>query len=325
MNDSYLGIVWTEVQRAETMLFQSAFQTNIEDYRAMMTSLKGPPDSVAIMIRMVSGFNSQRIRVADYLQRYPFSSLEVITAELETCVEHELMTRKPNGEYAATEIGYNNVKTWMEYTGKIMSRLPLEGSLVDDAQTLVACDYRVVANMAKTASLEKYPILINRLHGLCPDYEPLQLWHHWQLVWTMLAAREDISWRVCLEKGMTPLAFFFHRQLWFRDRRPWRARRRLHTFKDLVALAERYSPLSGGVIACTDAIEQLTTQRWIDPGVKYFKLNETGLTAGDTVESAIDFEFLFLLPQLTREELETWHNAAQRLNAYFSGILENLK
>lgn len=104
MDVSYLGTVWTEVQRAETMLFQSAFRTHIEDYRAMMASLEGPPDSVSIMIRIVSGFNPQRIRAADYLQRYPFSSLEAITVELETCVEHELMTRKPSGVYAATEI-----------------------------------------------------------------------------------------------------------------------------------------------------------------------------------------------------------------------------
>lgn len=325
MNTSYLGTVWTEVQRAETLLFQSAVRTHIEDYRAIINSLKFPPDLVHIMIRMVSGFNSQRIRAADYLQRYLFSDLEAITAKLESCVEHELMARKPDGVYVATEIGYRNVKNWMESTGKIISRLPLEGTLADDAHTLVACDYRVVSHMAQAASPEEYPIFANRLQGLCPDYDPLHIWHHWQLVWTMIAAREDTNWRVCREKSMAPLACFFHRQLWFRDRRPWLARGRLHTLKDLTAWAERYSPLPGGVTACAEAIEQLTAQGWIDPSAKHFQLNDAGLFAGDAAESAMDADFLCLWPELTLEELETWHTAALRLNAYFVGILENLQ
>lgn len=73
-------------------------------YTAADSDVRARADSVSIMIRIVSGFNPQRIRAADYLQRYPFSSLEAITVELETCVEHELMTRKPGGVYAATEI-----------------------------------------------------------------------------------------------------------------------------------------------------------------------------------------------------------------------------
>jgi hypothetical protein len=205
----------------------------------------------------------------------------------------------------------------MESTGKIISRIPLEGTLADDARTLVAYDYRVVSHMAQAASPEEYPIFANRY--------PLHIWHHWQLVWTMIAAWEDASWRVCREKSMAPLAWFFHRQLWFRDRRPWLARGRLHTLEDLTAWAERYSPLPGGVTACAEAIEQLTAQGWIDPGAEHFQINDAGLGAGDATESAIDADFLCLWPELTLEELEAWHTAAQRLNAYFVGILENLR
>jgi hypothetical protein len=325
MNTSYLGTVWTEVQRAETLLFQSAVRTHIDDYQAIIKSLNFPPDSLNIMIRVMSGFNSQRIRAEDYLQRYPFSDPEAITAKLETCVEHELMSRKPCGVYVATETGYQNVKNWMESTGKILSRHQLEGTLAEDAQTLVAHDYRVVSHMAQVASPQKYPIFVNRLQGLYPDYDPLHPWHHWQLVWTMIAAREDSSWRVYREKSIAPLATFFHRQLWFRDRRPWLARGRLHTLEDLTAWAERYSPLPSGVTDCAEAIEELTAQGWIDPGAKHFQLNDAGLSAGDAAESAIDADFLRLWPELAQEEQEAWHTAAQRLNKYFIGVLENLQ
>ena len=325
MNSSYLGTVWTEVQRAETLLFQSAVRTHIEDYQAIIKSLNFPPESLNIMIRLISGFNSQSTRAEDYLQRYPFSDLEAVTAKLETCVEHELMSRKSDSVYVATEKAYRSVKNWMESTGKILSQHPLEGTLADDAKTLVAFDYRVVSHTARVASSQEYPILRNRLQGLYPDYDPLHLWHHWQLVWTMIAAREDSSWRIYRDKSMAPLTTFFHRQLWFRDRRPWLARGRLHTLEDLNAWAERYSPLPGGVTDCAEAIEELTARGWIDPGAKHFQLNDAGLSSGDAAENAIDADFLRLWPELAQEELEAWHLAAQRLNAYFVGILENLQ
>jgi hypothetical protein len=64
----------------------------------------------------------------------------------------------------------------------------------------------------------------HRLRGLHPAYDPPQLWHHWQRVWAMLAAREDEREYVRQQRNLPPLVWFIRRQIWFVHRRPWLVR-----------------------------------------------------------------------------------------------------
>lgn len=307
-----LAHTWTSVQRAETLLIQAAVSQNPVLRTQLFDGFDLDETARQLLARMACGFDPQNITARDYLVRYPFSSVEAIQAGLDHLVECGVAVAKGEGTYTVTELGERAVRRWMEKVSFMIQSLDLGGVLPAAIQRLLDYDRRIVEAIQAASRPHGHPIFGHRLRGLHPAYEPPQLWHHWQWVWTMLAASEDEEEYVRQLQGMEPLVWFARRQIWFNHRRPWRAR--VKTLEDLVRRATGYSPVERAETLCRQAICTLEDRGWVDTMDGEYRLTPEGLAICDEDEREIDGHLLSCWPDLSEDEVQDLLDITTRLN-----------
>ncbi|MFX1474971.1 MAG: hypothetical protein ACFFCO_05825 [Promethearchaeota archaeon] len=310
---------WIQLQRAETLLFGAAVMPQMNRYRKILAGFKLEANLAGWLIRLVNGFNPNHITAQDYLQRYPFSSLDAIRDILNQLTDRGHLQSKSKGVYMATTLGRTKIRDWHEKIGELMQEADLGDITPGQVHTLLKYDRRIIESIKTATRPHGYTIFNHRLQGLHPSYDPPRLWHHWQLVWTLLAASEDEEEYVRKARNIPPLEWFLRRQLWFIDRRPWRARAR--TLKALVQRATGYSPIRDAKNACTKAINNLKDKEWVQETDGGFRLTKDGLAVCDKDECLIDGHLLSSWPDFSNEELLELSRILTLLNQRFETII----
>jgi hypothetical protein len=305
---------WTELQRAETLLFRAAAVRRPDAFHALFDGFEVEGAARNLLIRAGSGFPADALRPADYLARYPFSTVGAIRALLEELVESGVAEEAADGAFALTERGVRLVETWMHRIAAMMTDLDLGDVSPSDVEALIAFDRRIVESLRASRRPHGSPVLSSRLRGVRPDDSaPGALWHHWQRVWTILAASEDEEEHVRRGRGIGPLVWFVRRQLWFIDRRPWRARAR--TLEGLIARALGYAPVERPEEACVAALDRLVESGEVEASDEGARLTVRGLAACDEDELEVDTNLLARWPAWSEREIERLRGIVARLNA----------
>jgi len=312
--------LWTDLQMAETLLFQAAAVTHPAGMRTLFDGIEAKGPARNLLIRAGSGFPASGLRPEDYVARYPFSSSEAVRALLEELVDLGFASRKADA-YAWTVHGMDAVRTWMRRVGSMMSDLDLGDLASDDVVDLIRFDRQVIEALARSVPSHGSPNLRARLQGVRPpiDAEPT-LWHHWQHVWTLLAASEDEEESVRRKRDIDPLTWFLRRQLWFIDRRPWRARTR--TLEGLATRAVGYAPFGEPQAACAATLAHLIEADLVEAQDGDLRLTEAGLAACDRDESEVDARLLARWPKWTATDTQRLREILDRLNG---SLLERIR
>jgi hypothetical protein len=304
--------VWTSIQRTETLMVAAAAHQNPIMRARLFEGVSLDATARQLLVRMACGFDPGQLCATAYLVRYPFSSIEAIQAGIAHLVECRALAANGDGTYAVSELGDQIVRGWMERVANMIQSLDLGDVMPADVQKLLNCDLQILQTIRAASRPHGHPIFNHRLRGLHPQYDPPALWHHWQLVWTMLAASEDEEEYVRQCRGMEPLVWFVRRQIWFAHRRPWRAR--VKTLDDLVLRATGYGPIDQAEIRCRQAVGDLTARGWIQVVDGAYRLTPEGLTTCDEDEREIDEGFLSCWPAFRQEEMDELLDVTARLN-----------
>ena len=310
---------WTALQRAETLLFQAAAVRNKASFSNLFEGVELEEPGRGLLIRMACGLDTQRLTPQDYLNRYPFSSAAVIQDEMNTLASGGYLSANGDRHYQLTHRGQSMVRQWMGRVGTLMQSLALEDFSKRDVRALLAYDRRIIAGIEASFRPHGSPIFRHRLRGLHPCYDPPALWHHWQYVWTLLAASEDEEEFVRWQRGIPPLVWFARRQLWFRVRRPWRMR--VFSVEDLAGRAAGYSPLLEAETACRSAVNELIERGWAIDENGRLSLTARGLAACDADETIIETYFLRTWPPFENEEVDKLNGLVECLTAALESLL----
>lgn len=84
---------WIQVQRAETLLVQSAVYSNLQQYRAILADVPLERDLLQLLVRTTYGLNRNGFHPEDYQVRYPYSSVSAIQEALEALVAAGYMNK----------------------------------------------------------------------------------------------------------------------------------------------------------------------------------------------------------------------------------------
>jgi len=316
--------LWTDLQMAETLLFHAAAVTHPQAMHSLFDGIEAQGPARDLLIRAGSGFPAESLRPEDYLARYPFSNVGAIRGVFDELVNLGYTSRRPAGEYALTTQGVAAVQTWMDRVAGMMSGLDMGDVSAYDVEMLVQSDVQVIEALERSEPPHESPILRCRLQGIGPALDAVPaLWHHWQHVWTILAASEDEEEAVRRDRGVDPLVWFIRRQLWFLDRRPWRARAR--TRDELVSRAIGYAPIEGPHAACAAALDALIEGGEVAEREGTLRLTETGLSACDQDEAEIDARLLARWPQWTPDEVGGLRDLLDRLIERLLDLIRNQK
>ena len=312
---------WTELQRAETLLFRAAAVRQPRAFRALFDGFEVDGAARNLLIRAGSGFPANALRPEDYFGRYPFSSVGAIRAVFEELVESGVAAEVADDAFALTERGVRLVETWMNRVAAMMTDLAPGDVSPSEAEALIAFDRQIVESLRAGEGAHGSPVLSSRLQGVRPDDSaPAALWHHWQHVWTILAASEDEEEHVRRRRGIDPMVWFVRRQLWFVHRRPWRARAR--TPKELVARATGYAPLDNAEEACAAALRRLTERGGVEASGAVLRLTARGLAACDADELEVDRNLLARWPSWDEREIERLRGIVGRLSRRLLELIE---
>jgi len=303
--------LWTNLQMAETLLFHAAAVTHPRAMQSLFDGFEAQGPARDLLIRAGSGFPAECLRPEDYLARYPFSSIAAIREVLDELVELGSATLRADA-YDWSDRGIGAVRVWMERVAAMMSDLDLGDVSPSDVEALIRFDVRVVEALVKSDRPHGDPILRCRLQGIrpAPDAEPA-LWHHWQRVWTILAASEDEEEHVRRGRGTDPMVWFIRRQLWFIHRRPWRARAR--TLEGLTARATGYAPVEDAEETCKAALARLVDRGEVEESADGLRLSARGLSICDEDELEVDTNLLARWPTWDEPEIERLQQLVERL------------
>lgn len=314
---------WIQVQRAETLLIQTAAYANREQYRAIFANVSLKRDPLQLLLRTTYGCNLNGFQPEDYLARYPYSSVAAIQAALEELVAAGFMDKLGLQLFAPNDAGKQVVYHHMQEIGRLINTLDLGQTTGDDIQKLLAYNHQIVEGLIHSERPHGNPILSQRLQGLHPQYESRQLWHHWQLAWTMIAAREDEEEFIRQKRQTHPLVWYVRRQIWFTDRQPWLAR--ALTFEQLLQRAVGYAPVENAKEALTDAIHHLQEEGWLREAGDEFRLTEAGLATQDHDEAEVITNFLARWPALSPAEAAELQTIAFQLNEHLANLRRQLQ
>ncbi len=312
--------IWTELQRAETLLFHAAAFRHPKALRALFDGFEVGGPARNLLIRAGSGFPANALRAEDYFARYPFSSVEGIRAVFEELVESGVAEDVANDAFALTERGVRLVETWMNRVAAMMTDLDTGDVTSLDVDELLAFDRRIVESLQASDRMRESSVLSYRLRGVRPDYTVPALWHHWQRVWTILAASEDEEEHVRRRRDVDPMVWFVRRQLWFVHRRSWRAHART-TLDGLAARATGYAPVEDAEETCTPALAWLVERGEVVESADGLRLTPTGLATCDGDELEIDTNLLARWPAWGEEEVERLQGLVDRLNRRFLELM----
>jgi hypothetical protein len=311
--------VWPSIQKAETLLVQAGARQNPSMVRKYFEEFDLDEKAQSLLVRMACGFNPEKLCAADYFIRYPFSSVEAIQAGLGHLVECKLAVAKGDGYYALTELGERIVRGGLHTVETMIESLDLGEITSAHVERLLNYDRRILDSIQAASRPHGKPIFTHRMQGLHPPYEPPALWHHWQYIWSMLAASEDEEEYVRKLRGMDPIVWFARRQIWFAHRRIWRAR--VKTLDHLIRRATGYSPVDQAETVCARAIQDLEQRGWVEVVDGAYRLTEEGLAICDEDERKVDEFFLSLWPDLRDDEIDELLDIATRFNNHLEGLL----
>ena len=311
--------IYTKLQRAETLLVQSSYRLNPDLPRKHIEQYGLDEVGESLLVRMASGLNPGWITPQDYLMRYPFSDLGLIRAGLDHMVRQGWMRKIVADNYGLTHLGREIVAEWIDNMGQMISALQLDGWTEIDTERLVLYNRRIICEIAFN-QFSGPTIFKNRLQGMQPNYRSPELWHHWQLVWSMIAAREDAEWNVLAAAEMNPMTWFVRRQVWFVDRKPWLVRS--GNLEQLERRANSYAPVPEG--AALRAVDELIEHGWMQPDGEYFRLTEAGLAETDEAEAQVEENFFSYWPQFSDDERDEIAELSSRLNELLERTLEQV-
>ena len=307
--------LWKELQKAETLLVQTSIKLNKDRNAKIFEGITLERPLLILLIRLSSGLNIEGFTADDYLIRYPFSTTELITREIEKLVElNYLEINVPNSTYKVADKGITLVNHWIQERGYIMDLLDIEILTQEEINKILEIDNRILNALVANISKEANPILYNRLSGLQPNYVPKKLWHHWQLIWTILAAHEDSIEHIRQAKSIGPLTWSIRRGLWFIERRPWLAA--TVSFQSLVDNSQAYAPLENPEIRIKEAVTALKKVGWLVEENKTYQLTEHGLLAHDKDEELIMKSFFGKWPLLSNSEINSIYASLKKLNSH---------
>jgi hypothetical protein len=307
---------WIEIQKAETLLVHAGRSGFPEAAKRLSDDFPVEGADRVYLSRFFSGFDLSCITADAYCVRYPFSTPSAVEEVLDRLCGTGFL--EPAGDaYAMTPRGMKVARLWLKNVGAMLSGLVGDEFRAPDAEALARFDRRIVEALGERSDAFSTPIFEHRAHGVQPTYDPPQLWHHWQLVWSMLACDEDAQEHVRKARGKDPLEWFFLRQLWFVTERPWRARL---AGSSLDRIANRYAPVDEA--ACREAWERLVRLELVTGSYESPALTQRGFTAHDEDEQEVDRLFLSRWPAFSAAELAELTELTTRLNRHLEQLLE---
>ncbi|MFC2105060.1 hypothetical protein ACFLRV_00165 [Candidatus Bipolaricaulota bacterium] len=311
--------VWTQLQKAETLLVHAGRSSRPELARRVSEDFPLEGLDRVYLTRFFSGFDPTCIKASDYHVRYPFSTVEAIEQILLRLSEKGILVPSEDG-FALTQSGTEIAMRWLENAGTLLADLGGDRISEADVVALIEHDQRILRSLAEPSNELTTPILRHRSLGMQPEYDPPRLWHHWQLVWSMLAGAEDAQEHVRKAMEIGPLEWFIGRQLWFVERRPWRARA---VRSSLYSIANRYAPV--GEDDCLAAWSSLQADGWTDGDYDTPKLSVWGFERRDEIEENVNRIFLSCWPKLSGSELAELTDLTSRLNRHLEEVMERCK
>ena len=307
-----LRSTWVAVQKAETMLVTTGVRLRPKDAPSLREGPEIAPELRQVFARAVYGFNPREIRAADYLVRYPFSSVNAIERQFRALVDAGVFAGPHGDAYAVTDEAEAHLRLHTERVGESVDRLDLGDIDEAEVRKLLAYDHRILDGIRQSTKTDPSPVFEHRLRGLRLEYDPPKRWHHWQLAWTMIAAHEDAEERIRVARGIEPLEWFARHELWFAARRPHRGR--LHSCDDLARVAERYAPLEDAAKDCQTAIEAMRERGWLEGERDVCRLTERELERADHDVVEIEERFFSRWPGFTDSELAEIRRIAEAIN-----------
>ncbi len=312
------GMFWTELQKLETLLVQTSRSQHSERASAIFADVSVPRTSLRFLLRMTSGLDKKSFNAEDYLFRYPFSSQELIHHEIEQLAELKLAEQNSDGTYRITTKGLDIVDHWMLEMGSIIESLKFSEADEEVLAEIIEMDHTILNSLIKSANPEEDKVMINRLSGHQPDYETPQTWHHWQLVWTMLAALKDEEIQYRKSQDISSVEWNVRRRIWFVHRKPW-----LEDVANMEVLKNGligYAPVDDVGAKIMDALDNLKEKGLVIEHSDTFTLTDEGLRIHDVAEGQILDNFLQRWPDLSTKVINEFYNKLKSLNNYLESL-----
>ena len=320
--DSMVGVkdLWWELQKAETMLVQTSRSLHRERAGRIFEGVNLERSHLILLLRMSFGLNTDGFTAGDYHLRYPFSSRELIIDQLYILADSGYVSIKDTSDaFSLTEKGSKLVTTYMNETGELIQLLEISEITNAEIQTLIEMDHKILDALVENMGGYNSPILKNRLGGVQPDYSEQRLWHHWQIIWSILAALEDEQEYFRKSNNIDPFAWYIRRNLWFISQRPWLGGPQ--TTEDFVGYFNSYAPVKDAEKKIDTATRAMRSDGWLESEGDTLKLTREGLHEHEKDERQVMERFFNRWPELSQDEIERVYAIVSRLN----NILEQMK
>jgi len=310
---------WANLQRAETLLVHAAVMKSPQGMAGLWDGTELQGSDRMYITRFASGFDPAHLCATDYVTRYPFTTSDAVERVFGRLVDKAVLEHGARA-YSFTAHGMRIARSWLERVGQVLDAVASSALPDEDARRLLQFDQRIVRGLQQTAGEFPAPIFANRARGLQPAFDSPALWHHWQYVWTMLALDEDAQEYVRQSDGIAPLEWFFRRQLWFVENRPWRARVKTTSLHEL---ANRYAPVAE--TNCRETWESLCAQGLVTGSYESPELSGQGAKLHDQAELQVDQLFLARWPVLAPEEVRELESLTGRMNQYCEKVMSEVE
>jgi len=320
--DSLVAVedLWRELQKAETMLVQTSRSVFRERAGRVLEGVNLDRSHLILLLRTSFGLKTDGFTAGDYHVRYPFSSRALIADRLQTLADSGYLSRKDTlPVFRLTEKGSKLVNHYMNETGAMIQSLEIDGITNAEINTLIQLDQKILDALVEHEGSHDSPILKNRLHGIQPDYSEQQLWHHWQLIWSILAALEDEQEYFRKSNNIDPFTWYIRRNLWFINRRPWLGGPR--TVEDFVGYFNSYAPVKDAEKKIESATRAMRSAGWLESESDTLKLTREGLNEHEEDEQQVMERFFDRWPKLSQDEIARVYAIVSRLNHF----LEQMK
>jgi hypothetical protein len=308
--------VWERLQRIETRLVQNGARHHRDLANKHLEQFQIPRQHARLLARVGSGLPPQEFTAAQYRARYPFGSPPAIQDAFDALVGDGLCESTGAG-YRWSTRGVAAVSAWIGNMGEMISRSQPAAIDAGDVRRLLQSDREILAAMQRAARPHGKVVFNLRREGLQPDYLVPQLWHHWQLAWSMIALHEDEEELVRRQAGLDPLVWWVRRALWLADRRPWLARAR--TGAELARRVVDYCPVQDAEAAVDRALAELSRRGEVCERDGHYRLSVNGLAATDRDERRIDQGFLSTWPAYDPTSWRELGELVNRLDQHLDG------
>lgn len=304
---------WRELQKTETMLVQTSRSIFRERAGRIFEGVNLERADLILLLRMSFGLNTDGFTVDDYHVRYPYSSRELIADQLQSLADSGYVSRKDTlPEFRLTEKGLTLVNHYMNETGTMIQTLEIDGITKGEVETLIEMDHNILDALVDNMGEHNSPILKNRLGGIQPDYSEKQLWHHWQIIWSILAALEDEQEYFRKRNNIDPFAWYIRRNLWFISQRPWLGGPQ--TTEGFVGYFNSYAPVKDAEEKIENTTRRMRAAGWLETEGDTLKLTREGLQDHEEDERQVMERFFNRWPELSQDEIEEVYTIVSRLN-----------